>query len=199
MKKRVCILLAVIVVLTGCSLKKRIAKADRCYENGEYYIAASKYKKINRHIKGKKNKPLKARVNYNMGMCYFKLSQYQKAAKAYQVAIRYKYQDSVPEVYLYMGKAQMANEKYKDASNNFKYYLAINPFNAEAREGLMSTEQVVEMKKGYTRFKIEQFKHFNSRRNSDFCPMYASREDDNTVYFTSNRGNSNNKKNQISV
>ena len=87
------------IVLTGCSMKKRIAKADRRFENGEYYLAATKYKQLNRHIKGKKNRTLKARVNYNMGICYYRLSQYQKASKAFQVAVRYKYQDSVPEAY----------------------------------------------------------------------------------------------------
>lgn len=194
MKKAYLILLVLAVVLTGCSLKKRIAKADNRFANGEYYLASTKYKQINRHIKGKKNRFLKARINYNMGVCYYKLSQYPKAAKAFQVAVRYKYQDSVPEAYLYLAKSQMASEKYKDAATNFKYYLAINPMSSEAREGLMSTEQIPVMKKGYTRFRIEEFKHFNSRRNSDLCPMFASREDDNTVYFTSNRGNSNNKK-----
>ena len=182
------------MILPGCSLKKRLAKADTKYENGEYYAAINKYKPLNRHIKGKKQRFLKARVNYNMGMCYYRLSQYPKASKAFQTALRYKYNDSVPEVYYYLAKSQVACERYKDAYNNFNYYVAINPMNEDARKGLMLVTEVTSMRKAYTRFRIEEFKHFNSRRNSDFCPMYGTRDDDNTIYFTSNRGNTNNKK-----
>lgn len=192
-RKAIIYILAIIVagsVMTGCSLKKRIEKADLKYNSGEYYAAAAKYKKLQSKIKGKQNKSLKADVSYKTGICYWKLGSYQKAGRAFQTAVRNKCEQD--DAYLYLGKCMLATEKYKDAKTNFNYYLAIHPNSQEASEGLRSAEQIATLRKGYTRFTVEEFKQFNSKKGSTFCPMYAGSDDQ--LVMTSNRTDTKSKK-----
>lgn len=186
------IVVALVTVLPGCSLKKQLARADRRYDNGEYYEAQAKYRTLNRKLRGRENRSLKAEVNYKMGICYWRMSNFQKGAKCFQTAVKYNcdHRDAL----LYLGKCQLACQRYKEAKQSFDKYLAIDPGNAEAEEGLRSVEQNAVLRRGYSRFRLEEFRHFNSRRGSDLCPMYGNREDDNTVLFTSNRVDSKSKK-----
>lgn len=182
--------LAGCMLLNGCSLKKQLKKADLRYENGEYYAAVGKYKRLQGRLKGKKNRTLKGEVNYKMGICYFKLSDYTRAQKAFLTAQKMKCTED--DMYLYLGKSQLAIGKFKDAKTNFNLYLARVPDSREAQEGLESTTKVALMNKGFTRFTIEEMKEFNSRSGSSCAAQFAG--DDNTVVFTSNRSNSLNKK-----
>lgn len=196
MKNRLFLILALIALLsTGCSLKKQLARADLRYENGEYYDAQLKYRGLQRKLTGRENRSLKAEVNYKMGICYWKLSNFQRAAKCFQTAVKYKCDER--DALLYLAKSQLAMQKYKEAGQNFTLYLNIDPGNYEAEEGLRSIQERAELTRGRTRFRIEQFKHFNSRRGSDFCPMYSGREDDNTIMFTSNRIDAKGKKKKV--
>ena len=55
MKKQIYyILLCFMLVLTGCSTAARLKKADRKYENGEYFAASEIYRKNNSKISTKK-------------------------------------------------------------------------------------------------------------------------------------------------
>lgn len=188
MKQKLSILLILILFLGSCNVRKQLAKADLMYESGEYFNAVNRYKKVNRRLKGKENKQLKGEVNYKMGICYWRLSDFQRSAKCMQTAIKSKTGNDT--ALLYLGKAMLAQQRYKEASTAFHAYLIIDPDNQEAQEGLQSVEQMPKLKKGFTRYRLEEFKHFNSRKNSDFCPMFVGMEDDNIVMFTSNRNSS---------
>jgi uncharacterized protein YceK len=47
MRNNISILLCLIVLFTGCSTAARLKKADRKYENGEYFAASEIYRKSN--------------------------------------------------------------------------------------------------------------------------------------------------------
>lgn len=187
MKQRISILIILLMALGSCSVKKQLAKADLMYESGEYYNAVNRYKRVSRRLKGKENKRLKGEVNYKMGICYWRMSDFTRTAKCMQTSLKMKTGNDTAN--LYLGKAFLAMQKYKEAKNAFNSYMTFDPTNTEVREGLLSVEQASQLRKGFTRYRLEEFKHFNSRRNSDFCPMFVGMEDDNTVMFTSNRDN----------
>ena len=65
------ILLLLVVILTGCSTAARLKKADRKYENGEYFAASEIYRKNNSKISTRKQRKLKAEVNFKLGECYY--------------------------------------------------------------------------------------------------------------------------------
>ena len=69
MRNKISILLCVIVLLAGCSTAARLKKADRKYENGEYFAASEIYRKNNSKISTRKQRKLKAEVNFRLGEC----------------------------------------------------------------------------------------------------------------------------------
>ena len=56
-------------LLSGCSIEKRVKKADKKFAIGEYYDAAQIYKQCNKHINAKKQRELKAHVSFRQGEC----------------------------------------------------------------------------------------------------------------------------------
>ena len=69
MKNKISILLILIVLLTGCSTTARLKKADRKYENGEYFAASEIYRKNSGKISTSKQRKLKAEVNFKLAEC----------------------------------------------------------------------------------------------------------------------------------
>ena len=105
-------------MLCSCSIQKRVKKADKKYEIGEYYDAAQIYKQCNKRINAKKQRELKAHVSFRQGECCRILND-TKAVSAYAAAIKYKYPDSI--VYLRHAEALMYQGKYKDAEKSFGF------------------------------------------------------------------------------
>lgn len=177
-----------LVSLNGCSTAARIRKADKLYDNGEYYAASEKYKKLQSKISSKKQKKLKAEVNFKMGECYRNLNNHPRAIRAYNSAIRYKYPDST--MYLNIAKSMLVTQKYKDAQKNFEIYLKTYPDNYEAQCGLISSKKAQIQLRNPNRYKVSEAKEFNSRKGSNFCPVLFG-EESNSLIFSSNRPTKN--------
>lgn len=190
-KKTSLLFIVAILLLTGCSTAARLKKADRKYSNGEYYAAADIYRKTQSKISAKKQRSLKAEVNFKMGECYRSISDHNKAIRAYNAAIRGKYNDSI--VYLDIAKSQMFMGRYKEAGKNFEIYLAAHPDSYEAQSGLKSATDAKEMAAEFSRYKVTIAKEFNFRRTSDLCPMFMSDEGD-AIAITTNRDNTTSRK-----
>ena len=92
------------ILLPGCSIQKRIKRADKKFAIGEYYTAADIYKSCYGRLSSKTEKQLKGYVAYKQGECYRILNN-PRATNCYQNAIRNKYflQDST--VFLHAGMA----------------------------------------------------------------------------------------------
>lgn len=191
MRNKISILLCLVLLLTGCSTAARLKKADRKYENGEYFAACEMYRKSNSKISTSKQRKLKAVVNFRMAECYYNMNNHTKAVRSYTSAIRYRHNDSI--AYLHLAKSQLATGKLADARKNFELYLESYPDCVEAQEGLKSVENAKALAEEFTRYQVLEAKEFNSRKNSDFCPMFMG-TDAESIVFTSNRTKSKNKK-----
>ena len=172
-----------LVVLSGCSIQRRVKKADKKFEIGEYYDAAQIYKQCYSRLNSKKQRELKAHVSFRQGECQRILND-PKAVSAYNNAIKLKYQDST--VYLRYAEVLMYQGKYREAEKAFRTYLEWQPDHYRAQAGVYACQQIGEWKKTPSRYKIQQSKDFAAKRASTFAPAFVG---DNTdaLMFTSNR------------
>ena len=77
------------MLLTGCSIQRRVKKADKKFDIGEYYDAAQMYKQCYSRLSSKKDRELKAHVSFRQGECQRILND-PKAVSAYNNAIKLK-------------------------------------------------------------------------------------------------------------
>lgn len=172
-------LLLATTFLTGCHAPK-LSQANEQFDRGEYYDAASTYRKVYNKLTKKEERPLRGEVAYKMGLCYAKLNMAPRASAAFQNAVRYHYPDS--NVLFKLAHAQQAEGKYTAAIKNYQEFLIKKPGDAESLEGIRGCEFAMRWKKSPTRYVVKNAKLFNSRR-ADFAPMFHGDEDE--LYFTS--------------
>ena len=178
-------LMAAIITLSSCGAEVYLRKAEQSYALGEYYQAASLYKKAYSSTPSSE-KPLRAERAYMMADCYRRINYIPRALAAYQNAIRYKYPDSI--AYKYLADMQLRSGEYKNAIKNYGIYLEYAPDDIIAVNGLQSATQSSEWKKNPTRYIVKKDALLNSKY-SDFSPAYGN--DTYTVlYFTSSRDES---------
>ena len=178
-------LLVAILLLPGCSVQKKIKRADRKFAIGEYYTAGDIYKQCYRRLSTKKDRELKGYVAYRQGECY-RLINNQRATNAYNNALRCKYQLKDSTVYLHYAQALQYQGKYKDAIKNYELYLEKHPDNYVAQAGKYACGKIDEWKKQGSRYKTSEAKEFNQKRTSNFAPMFIGSNTD-ALMFTSNR------------
>ena len=182
-------------------------KGDRFYALGEYYDAATQYRKAYA-LTPAKERALRGQRALKMADCYRRINYTQKAIAAYNNVIRYKQQDSL--TYLYLAQQLMKNGSYKDAAKQFQTFLdstentqAADARNGNtemkpsatgltrsaltqlARTGLRSAQQAPQWKKDGSDYTVKRENFFNSRR-ADYSPMFAG-EENNQLFFTSTR------------
>lgn len=171
-----------IIVLLGSCSGAKMATADEQMARGEYFDAAKTYRKIYNKLTKKEERPLRGQVAFKMAECHRHLSQFQRAAAAYQNAIRYEYPDT--SAFLRLAQMQHASGQYAAAVKAYNNYLEMRPESAEAKRGLTGAELGVE-KAGATRYVVRKMDLFSSPR-SDFGPMFIPGEYDR-VYFGTTR------------
>lgn len=185
MTKKFLYIILALVLLSGCSIQRRIKRADKKFAIGEYYNAGEIYKSCYSRLSTKKDRELKGYVAFRQGECY-RLINHPRAANAYQSALRCKYhlQDSI--IFLRTGQVLQYQGKYKDAAKSYDLYLQSHPDDYVARAGKYACTKIDEWKKEGSRYKVSEAKEFNQKRTSNFAPMFIG---DNTdaLMFTSNR------------
>ena len=183
--KRLFYILLAILCLTGCSVQRKIKRADKKFAIGEYYTAADIYKSCYSRLSTKKDRELKGYVAYRQGECY-RLINNPRAANCYQSALRCKYQLQDSTIFLHAGQVLQYQGKYKDAAKSYELYLEAHPDNYVAQAGKYACSKIDEWKKEGSRYKISEAKEFNQRRTSNFAPMFIGDNTDALV-FASNR------------
>lgn len=185
------ILLAVAALLTGCGAEQAMKKGDKFYELGEYFDAATQYRKAYSQTPTKE-RALRGQRALKMADCYRRINYSQKAIAAYNNAIRYKQSDSL--THLYLAQQLMKNGSYKEASKQFQEFLdslgnydmtELQNYEELARTGLKSAQKAPEWKKQGSDYTVKRENFFNSRR-ADYSPMLAG-EENNQLFFTSTR------------
>lgn len=191
-KKYVTGLLMVAALLTGCGADQAIKKGDKALALGEYFDAATQYKKAYSQTPPKQRK-LRGQLALKMGDCYRRINYTQKAIAAYNNAIRYKQHDSL--THLYLGQQLMKNGQYKEAAKQFQAELD-SIFGKEnmddvvtlAKTGLRSAQQAPSWKQEGSAYTVKRENFFNSRR-SEYSPMLGG-DEWNQLFFTSTRNQS---------
>ncbi|MBO6306236.1 MAG: OmpA family protein [Paludibacteraceae bacterium] len=178
-------ILAAVVLLSGCSIKQRIKRADKKFAIGEYYAAGDIYKSCYSRLSMKKDRALKGYVAYRQAECYRILNN-PRAANAYQSALRCKYHLQDSTIFLHAGQVLQYQGKYKDAAKSYDLYLEAHPDDYVAKAGKYACMKVEEWKKEGTRYKVSEAKQFNQKRTSNFAPMFIGSNSD-ALMFTSNR------------
>ena len=181
----------VTVLLCGCGADQAVKKGDKFYALGEYFDAATQYRKAYSQTPPKE-RALRGQRALKMAECYRRINYTQKAIAAYNNAVRYKQHDSL--TYLYLGQQLMKNGSYKEAAKAFQTFLDSTDISQSpqlatlatlAKTGLRSAQQAPQWKKDGSDYTVKRENLFNSRR-ADYSPMLAGEEFDQ-LYFTSTR------------
>lgn len=176
-------LLACSAVALSCSNESiAFKKGEQSYAIGEYFQAAAYYKKSYTRTPPKQRAKRAVRA-FKMGECYRRIGFTQKAAAAYQNAVRYKSTDSTAVFQL--ARMQLKAGNYKAAKENFKFYSEIDPASELAHSGLLSCELGPQWKAAPNLYKIKKESFFNSRR-SDCSPVLYGDESDQ-LFLSSTR------------
>jgi outer membrane protein OmpA-like peptidoglycan-associated protein/tetratricopeptide (TPR) repeat protein len=179
------LLLAVaVLLLASCGAETAMKKGDKFFALGEYYDAASQYKKAYAQTAAKE-RPLRGQRSLKMADCYRRINQTQRAMAAYNNAVRYKQADST--AVLYLAQLQLKNGSYKEAQRTFEMLLDSMPDNPLVRVGLESARMAPKWKAEaeYSGYKVKKQELFNSRR-AEYSPMLCG-DDSDQLYFSSTR------------
>lgn len=184
MKARTALKLLIIatftIAMSACSTQRKIKKADKRYEIGEYSKAATMYRRAS---KGLRDRRLRADINYKMAECYRHTHNLSRAGSSYKNAIKYKYPD--PLMYLNYAEVLYSQNKIADAKKNYLLYLDIDSANTQALNGVLACDSINKWNLK-TRYAVRLEKQFESRRSSNFAPSFAGEAED-VIYFSTNR------------
>ena len=176
----------VMLLLTACGADQAVKKGDKFYALGEYFDAATQYKKAYSQTPAKERDQRGKRA-LKMAECYRRINYTQKAISAYNNALRYQQGDSL--THLHLAQQLMKNGNYKEAAKHFEMAISesgdISTNLQLARTGLRSAQQAQQWKDEGSTYIVKKENFFNSRR-SDYSPVLAG-EDNDRLYFTSTR------------
>ena len=169
-------------LLTGCGADSAVKKGDKFYALGEYFDAATQYRKAYTQTPAKDRK-LRGERSAKMADCYRRINQTQRAIAAYNNAMRFHAADSLAPFYL--GQLLMKNGDYKGAEKAFQQALDSLPDFELAKTGLQAARMAPAWKQEGSKYTVKREENFNSNR-ADFSPMLAGDAYDQ-LYFTSTR------------
>lgn len=175
-------LFLVSALLTGCGAEQAMKKGDKFYALGEYFDAATQYKKAYTQTPAKE-RALRGQRALKLAECYRRINYTQKAIAAYNNVLRYKQGDTLTTYRL--AHELMKNGNYKEAEKYFQQVLDSMPDYQLARTGLRSARQALKWRQEGSAYTVKRENFFNSRR-SDYSPMLAGESGD-MLYFTSTR------------
>ena len=188
MRRQFTILCAIVatLLLAGCGADQAMKKGDKFYAVGEYYDAATQYRKAYTQTPSKERE-LKGQRAMKMADCYRRILLTNKAITAYNNAVRYKQDDSL--THFYLGQLHLKNGNYKEAARQFQTAMdslpQSDPHWQLAKTGLHSAQMVPQWKKETSPYTVKRENQFNSRR-AEFSPMLAG-DDNEQLFFTSTR------------
>ncbi len=185
MKNRNAIYIVVcsLFVLVSVACKQiKMSEADHHFAQGEYFEAASMYRKIYSKTKPKKRE-IRGEAAYKMAECYRIINNDARARGAYANALRYLPEDSL--ISLQYARVLHKSGLYSQAIEQYKTFLEYFPDNIFALNGLQGARMAADMKANPTLYTVTRMDLFNSRR-SEFSPVLLPPEYED-IYFTSSR------------
>ena len=180
--KKVLILAAVAIPTLFFSQKNFVEEADLKFNNEAYNSAIDLYKKAEVKVKDINEK---AKVNFQIAECYRLIVDTKQAETYYNRAIKLKYHDQYPEVYLSLADVLKEEGKYEDALKNLNKYIEIKPDNQQAKDKLSSCSNAIEWKNNPTKHEVVSEVQINST-HYDFSPAWGDKKH-NVLIFSSAR------------
>ena len=183
-------------LLASCGADTAMKKGDKFYALGEYYDAATMYKKAYSQTPAKE-RPLRGVRALKMADCYRRINQTQRAIAAYNNAVRYKQADTT--AIFHLAQLQLKNGSYKEAEKTFlqlidslgttesKLSHLESPLSPLIMTGLESARMAPQWKAEaeYSGYTVKKQEFFNSRR-AEYSPALAG-DDFDQLYFSSTR------------
>ena len=200
---RIILITIAVLALAACGADTAMKKGDKFFAIGEYYDAASCYKKAYSQTKAKE-KPLRGQRALKMADCYRRINFTQKAIAAYNNAVRYKQADTT--ALFSLAQLQLKNGSYKDAEKTFLLLIDslgtterkltslvnshtshLSPLTSMTITGLQSARMAPQWKAeaDYSGYTVKKQDIFNSRR-AEYSPALAG-DDSDQLYFSSTR------------
>ena len=173
---------SMVISLASCKGPK-LKDADEAYDRGEYFDAATIYRKLYNYYNRKEDAWLRGELAFQLGMCHLKLNQGNRAVAAFQNAIRYEYEDST--TLLRLAQSQQREGQYAAAIKTYNEYLDMFPDDWEALVGIRGSELAPQWKEEGSRYIVKQAKLFNSRR-ADYAPMFLDKRMEYFYYTSTN-------------
>lgn len=200
---RIILITIAVLALAACGADTAMKKGDKFFAIGEYYDAASCYKKAYSQTKAKE-KPLRGQRALKMADCYRRINFTQKAIAAYNNAVRYKQADTT--ALFSLAQLQLKNGSYKDAEKTFLLLIDslgtterkltslvnshtshLSPLTSMTITGLQSARMAPQWKAeaDYSGYTVKKQEIFNSRR-AEYSPALVG-DDSDQLYFSSTR------------
>lgn len=184
------------VIMVSCGADHNMKKGEKYLALGEYYDAATQFKRAYQKTPAK-DRGTRGQRALKMATCYEKINYTQAAIAAYRNGIRYQQADV--EDHLSYARLLLKNGDYKAAAEEFTMLVDtfahmepdpndpnLLPYNRFlAKNGLASARQAPQWKQNGSRYTVKKMDFFNSRR-ADYSPMLWG-DNAERLYFTSTR------------
>jgi len=183
-------LLAVLLSFFSLALygQKYVTIADEAFAADEYYKAVNLYKSA--YSKLAENPELKARIAFNTGYCFRRISKPDHAELWLAKSIELHHQD--PMVYLYYADALRQDEKYEDAIEQYNKYKEYISDDERADDGIRSCKLAMKWTESPTHYKVVNLAYINSEY-SDYAPAFADSLELSMLFTSSREGSTGNR------
>lgn len=156
--KRNFTLLLVFMLCAFLSFGQSTKRADKAFDNGEYYKAIEEYTLIQEHVT---DPATKSHIRFRMAESYRRMNRPEKAEKFYVDAIKAGFMS--PEVYLGYGMVLMKQAKYEEAQKALESYKRSNPSDKYADVLIASTIFARENTAVNPQFTLQPLEALNTR------------------------------------
>ena len=173
---------AAIVSMAACGVEKNLKKGEKYLAVGEYYDAATQFKRAYQRT-APKERERRGQIALKVAYCNERINSTQKAIAAYSNAVRYN--QATPHDRLRYARQLLKNGSYKHAETEFHAVLDSMPDDILAKNGLLSAQNAPRWKQEGSRYQVKRMDLFNSRRD-DYSPVLGGDQHD-ILYFTSTR------------
>ena len=138
MSRRFSFLILLFSLLSFFSCKTaKLSDAVEKEEKGEFHDAAQIYRRVYQKTSPKKT-VLRGTIAFHMAECNRKANSPQRAASAYQNAIRYQYTDSTALFYAALMNQKLG--KYVDAKKQYSTFLDLVPGHQLSLNGIIGCD-----------------------------------------------------------
>lgn len=173
-------LFLLLIISYSCGSAK-LSTAEQQYDRGEYFAAATTYRKVYNKTSSTKERKLKGEIALKAARCYDKLNMSTRAVSSYQNALRYDPSDST--IVIDIARNLHKDGKYRDAQKFYIAYEARFGQTPASKNGLEGVRLAAQYKENKTRFIVKRAEILNQRR-ADFSPMIFNK-DEGYIYTTS--------------